>query len=264
MLSQEKIAQFNQLLANGQAPAPEDSSDFEMYKALINSQALAANSAAAPVAQATTVAPVAPVVPVNIPAAAPTPSAVTPSNGRNFSMDDLMSSAMVVDRYLKVKFGQMFIGDDIIGSDSIYVSIDLDSVVAKISIKGGNPVRYAATVDGKTCVQGGSWFEAVSDIQKIAPNARPYNCVDLPMKIAKDITAYNGSVICPAGETVGHTTSTTNWKEWLSFYRSLPDQHGVVFAKVTRKDVKKNNNQWGLLEFTYIPNDEALAQGLTA
>lgn len=277
MLTQEKINAFNLLLQQGQAPAPEDAADFEMYKAYLNSQALAQNMAQAPApapqpaaapAQANLMAPVPAAAPV--PAPAPVPAAapmMMPSNGGNYSMDDLMTNTMVVDNYLKVKYQQTFIGDSAIIDPELYVAIDLSSVVAKVSIKGGQPVKYASTTDGKTCVAGGSWVEAVADIQKLDPRARPYNCVDVPMKLLRDAHGVTGKAVAFLGTVLGHTTSTTNWKLWVEFYRSLPqevrDNGEVVYAKITREDKKKDTNSWALVKFTYISKEEANNLGLT-
>ena len=278
MLTPEKISYFNQLLQAGSVPGPEDSADWEIYKALQNSQALAQQAAtpatataggimSAPV-PASVAAPVS--APVSAPVAAPMDSAnnqpmVMPSNG-TYTMDDLMSNQMVVDNYLKVKYQQTFIGNDVVGDKEIYVSINLSNVVAKMSIKGGQPVSYASTVDGKTCISGGSWVEAVADIQKKDPKARPYNCVDLPMKIVKDVKGFTGNIVASTGTVIGHTTSTTNWKPWVDFYRNLPqevrERGEEVYVKLTRRDVSKNSNNWALVDFEYIPFEKAQELGL--
>ena len=264
MLTQEKMITFNQLIANNGTPAPEDVADFEIYKAMLNSQAMAASSAsttpqnnpnfaqpvAAPVPVPAALTPVSQPIP-----AAPIPTAV-PANGSHFTMDDLMANTMAVDKYLKVKYQQMFIGDDVIGSDSIFVRINLDNVVYKLSIKGGQPVSYASTLDGKTATTGGSWLEAVADIQKKDPKARPYNCADIPMVVAKEIKNPAGMILADEGTILGHTTSTTNWKEWVNFYQSLTDKSGEVLVKVTRKDVTKNKQQWGLITFALASENE--------
>lgn len=180
MLTPEKINYFNQLLQTGNVPGPEDSADWEIYKAYQNSQALAQQAAAqvsAPIPPAAGLmnAPVAAPVtaPVTAPVAANIPTnnvsnqaMAAPANGTSYTMDDLMSNQMVVDNYLKVKYQQTFIGNDVVGDKEIYVAINLSNVVAKLSIKGGQPVSYASTVDGKVCLSGGSWLEAVADIQK--------------------------------------------------------------------------------------------------
>lgn len=274
MLTAEKINLFNQIIANNGTPAPEDSADFEIYKAMTNSQALAASSAQQPQQMNPNFANpnqgAAPVpAPAPIPVANPLtpapvasyPSAV-PSNGSHFTMDDLMSNSMSVDKYLKVKYQQMLIGDDVLAGDSIYVTIDLDSVVYKMSIKGGNPVTYASTLDGKTCTTGGSWMEAVADVQKKDHKARPYNCADIPMVVVKKITSYTGLTLAEEGDILGHTTSTTNWKEWSNFYKSLENPHGKVLVKVSRRDVSKETNKWGLLTFAAVSKEEAATLGI--
>lgn len=270
MLTQEKIIQFNQILASNGTPAPEDAADFEIYKAMLNSQAMAtasaqpqqtnpnfANPNVAATVPATTLAPVSNPVAVPVAQAAPIPTAV-PSNGSHFTMDDMMSNSMTVDKYLKVKYQQMFIGDDVIGADHIFVRINLDNVVYKLSIKGGQPVSYASTLDGKTATTGGSWMEAVADIQKKDPKARPYNCADIPMVVAKEIKSPVGMTLADEGTILGHTTSTTNWKEWVSFYQALPEKTGEVLVKIGRKDVTKNKQQWGLITFS-LANESELA-----
>lgn len=277
MLTPEKINYFNQLLQQGSVPGPEDSSDWEIYKALQNSQALAQQQAVAPatpvsdsntfnlMSQPNIPAPLPAAMPSSVPAAANSNAMVMPSNG-TYTMDDLMSNQMVVDNYLKVKFQQTFIGNDVVGDKEIYVSINLSNVVAKMSIKGGQPVSYASTVDGKTCLAGGSWLEAVSDIQKKDPKARPYNCVDLPMCIAKEVKGFTGNTVAAVGTMIGHTTSTTNWKPWVDFYRNLPqesrDRGEEVYVKLTRRDISKNGNNWALVDFEYVPFEQARNLGL--
>lgn len=269
MLTQEKMAKFQVIMAQGGQPSPEDSADFELYKAMINSQAIA-GAAVQPQAQsmAQVLTPVSAPVPVatvpvaSVPAAT-MPTALTPTNGSAFSMDDLMSQSLVADSFLKVKYQQTFINQSVVNAPEIYVAIDMNAVTPKMSIKGGQPVKYASTVDGQTCTTGGSWMEAVADIQKLDPKARPYNCVDLPMTVVKDILAYDGSVVAPKGTVLGHTTATTNWKGYVEFYRSLPDKSAVVFVKITRKDISKNSQNWALLDFEYIPDEDAARLGLS-
>lgn len=253
MLTPEKINLFNQLIANNQTASAEDSADFEMYKALRMSQAIAERATESAVVPAPVAAPAPAVV---------MPTTVMPMNGSSFSMNDLMSNSMTADTYLKVKYQQTFVGDTAIANPELYVSINLKDIVCKMSIKGGNPVVYASTIDGKTCTSGGTWLEAVEDIKAKDPKARPYYCVDLPMKVAKDITSFTGAVVAPAGTILGHTTATTNWKNWCNFYRNLPNTEGTVFVKVTREDIKKNTNQWAVLNFEYISDEQAKALGL--
>lgn len=266
MLTAERIEIFKQLIANNQIPTnPEDNADFEIVKAMVISQA-SAGQVAQPAAVPAT-------IPVAQPATALTPAAPVrttavdtpvPSNGSSFTMEDAMKSAMAVDHYLKPKYGQMFIDNDVVNNDPIYVSIDLDSIVVKSSIKAGNPVKYYSTLNGRDCLQGGSWADIVADVQKIDPKARPYFCVDLAMKVAKSVCTFDGRIVVDAGCYLGHTTATTNWKDWSRFYSALPTHTGSVFVKLTRQDVKKDSNQWGLLNFEYVSNEVAQQLGLMA
>lgn len=268
MLTQENIVKYQQMIANGQTPtAPEELADFEVVKAMMQGQAMAAASATTNVP---TVAAPAPLTPAAATPLTPTnPAALvidmpTPSNGSLFTMEDAMRSSMAVDQYLKVKFGQTFIGDEVVSNDPIYVSIDLDSVVVKLSIKAGQPVKYFSTLNGRDCLQGGSWAEVVADMRKIDPKARPYYCVDLAMQVAKDIKAFDGHVVTKTGSSLGHTTATTNWKDWIRFYNSLPIHTGRVFVRITRQDMKKDSSQWGLLNFAYVTDEQAQSLGLVA
>lgn len=258
MLTQENIVKYQQMIAKGQTPtAPEELADFEVVKAMMQGQAMAAASATSNVPAVAAPAPLAPAPITDIPTQ-------LASNGSAFTMEDAMKSSMAVDQYLKVKFGQTFIGDEVVSNDPIYVSIDLDSVVVKLSIKAGQPVKYFSTLNGRDCLQGGSWAEVVADMRKIDPKARPYYCVDLAMQVAKDVKAFDGHVVVKAGLSLGHTTATTNWKDWLRFYNSLPTHTGRVYVRITRQDMKKDSSQWGLLNFAYVTDEDAQTLGLVA
>lgn len=261
MLTQENIVKYQNMIINGQTPTtPEEIADFEVVKAMMTGQAMAAASATPAPAQTQALAPVqalTPVEPVHTEVAP-----VVPSNGSSFTMEDAMKSSMAVDKYLKVRYGVTSISDEVVSNDPIYVKIDLDSIVVKQSIKAGNPVKYYSTLDGRTCLQGGTWVEAISDMQKIDPKARPYFCVDLAMEVAKDVKAFDGTVVASVGTMIGHTTATTNWKDWSRFYQALPTHTGSVFVRLTRQDVKKDSNQWGLVNFAYVTDEQAQALGL--
>lgn len=263
MLTAERIETFKQMLINNQSPtSPEDISDFEIVKAMVLGQAMTSTAVPTP-APATVPATVpAPTALTPAPAAAPAVPLPTPTNGNSFTMEDAMKASMAVDKYLKVKNGVTYVNNDVVSNDPIYVKINLDSVVVKQSIKAGNPVKYMSTLDGRTCLQGGSWIDAVADMQKIDPKARPYFCVDLALQLVKDVKAFDGSIIAASGEVLGHTTATTNWKDWSRFYAALPTHTGEIYARLTRQDVKKDNNQWALIEFQYVTDEQAKQLGL--
>ena len=264
MLTPEKINAFNILLANNQAPAPEDAADFEIYKAMRLSSAMAAQEAAPTVTPTPAPVPTVPAAPAPIAVKEAEPVTVfAPANGNAYSMDDLMSNTMLADKYIKVKNQQTFIGDDLIGNKELYVILNFADIRAKQTIKGGNPVKYRSTVDGRTCIDtGDTWMNAVMEIKRLAPDAKPYNCVDLTFTLLKDAVAYDGSVVAPAGTRLGHTTATTNWKKWVEFYRSLPTHEGEVIVRLSREDVQKETNKWALVNFVYVSEAEAASLGL--
>lgn len=277
MLTQEKMEEYKARIMQGinTAPTPEETADFEVVKAMMVSSTLAANVAqptaptSAPAltpAMAPALTPAMAPAPASVLAAVPSamPTAMTPSNGNAFTMEDLTSASMTADVYLKVKYQQTFIGQDVVNAPEVYVAIDLSKVILKLSIKGGNPVVYASTVNGRTATNGGSWLEAVADIQKMDPKAKPYPSADIPMSVAAPVKDFAGKTVAEVGTILGHSLSTTNWKNWKNFYDSLPVKEGIVFAKVTREDVNKNKQLWAVLKFEYVSPEIATSLGLRA
>lgn len=276
MLTQEKMKYYGELISQGvtTAPTPEESADFELVKAMLLSSQVAANVAQPQPQHAQVLTPVsAPAMspsmspsmasamaPAQAPQPAPMmamPTAMTPANGNVFTMEDLTSASMTADVYLKVKYQQTFINQDVVNAPEIFVAIDLGKVIPKLSIKGGNPVQYASTVDGRTSTNGGSWMEAIADIQKLDPKAKPYPSADIPMIVASPIRNFQGQVVAEIGTILGHSLSTTNWKNWKSFYDSLDTKEGTVWAKVTREDINKNKQTWAVLKFEKVSQEKA-------
>jgi hypothetical protein len=262
MFTAEKVANFDNLIANNQPCAPEDQADFEMYKALKLSQNLAAQSVAEPTP--TEVAASVPVTAASVPAVAKpeTISIPTPSTGF-YTMDDLISQSFSADKYLKVKHQVTSVGGEMIANKEIYGILNFSDVRVKQSIKGGNPVKYLSSLDGRTCVEtGDTWMNAITEIKRRDPNARPYSCADFTVTVAKDLVSYDGQLIAPAGTRLGHTTATTNWTNWVRFWQSLPNHDGHVYVKIVREDVKKGSNQWAILNFEYVAPETAIQLGL--
>lgn len=203
-------------------------------------------------------------------AQAPAPGAVSTVNQGNtavntysapapkLSMETVSTGAMTVDAWLKAKEFGLVVGD----SDQLFknavCSIDMTDgkgFVVKKGIKAGNPAQYWYTVDGVTCVQGGSWEAAVAKAKRIAPDAYEYRCVDLPFTLLEDITV-EGKVVCKAGQKLGYTTSTTNWKAWEEFYKACGEAavlNELVKVKLGhQRRENKANNKWGIITFELV------------
>lgn len=237
-------------------------------------QAIAAAAAAQASQSAATAAP-APAA-----AAAPGTAVATTSTGAvttavaapKMSMEDAMGSSLSVDAWMKVSEDGIKIGESpvLIDGDPIHVVINMtDGIgfVVKNAIKGGNPAQYAYTQDNVTATTGGSWEAAQAKIRSLpgASGASPYRAVDLPMRVPKDIVVSvlnkatkqpEDVVVCPAGKTLGHTTSTTNWKAWELLYREVSSKGymGQEILVNVGYEKRKNagGNTWGTLTFQLI------------
>lgn len=188
------------------------------------------------------------------------------------SMEDAMGSSLSVDCWMKVGVDGIKIGESpvLIDGEPIHVVINMTDgmgFVVKNAIKGGNPAQYAYTQDNATATTGGSWDAAMAKIRALpgASNANPYRAVDLPMRVPNDIVIpvlkkgtkeVENVVVCPAGKTIGHTTSTTNWKAWELLYRDV-NAKGFMGQEVLVNvgyEKRKNNagNEWGTLTFELL------------
>lgn len=179
------------------------------------------------------------------------------------SMDDLMASGMAVDGYIKVKYGLgISIGDDKSYFPELIVGIDMNGVAACEAIKSGNPATYDKTYDGVTNSKGGSWADTIVKHQKVDTRARPYRSADIPFTVLEDILGTSktskGQTLATVGQTLGVSLSTTNWKNWASFYSALRAQSPDVSSqkaiiKLGFED-KTNNakNEWAILTFELV------------
>lgn len=179
-----------------------------------------------------------------------------PARGVPMTMDDLMIGSMQVDAWLKVKEFGLLIGGAMKLFPNILVEINTKDVVPNNAIKFGNPAQYFKTYDMALCATGGTWAEAVRKAQMADQKARPYKSVDLPMVASEDYKDDKGNVLISAGQVLGHSTSTTNWGNWASFWKSV-QAAGLVGEVVKVKlgfEPKKNpaGNSWGVVTFELL------------
>jgi hypothetical protein len=189
--------------------------------------------------------------------AAATPAAYV-KPGKAMTMEDLAGPSINVDTWLKVKYFGLLVGDDITFFDKMTVAIDMtdgSGFVPKMAIKFGSPnTTYKNSYDGVSCVGGGSWQEALELARRVDPKAKPYRSVDIPMVLLEDLTKKDGSKF-NAGTILGHSTSTTNWRHWESFYKACVEQ-GLLNKKVKVElgcePIKKGQNEWGVVTFKLL------------
>lgn len=197
----------------------------------------------------------APVPAVPVPSAAPVaPVAVTP--GVPVSLDDLMVGSMAVDAWLKVSEFGITIGKDKTIFQTLDVLLDMTEVQGGFAIKAGqNPAKYWRSYDKVTCVTGGTWAEACATAQRIDPKAREYRTADLPFTVIEDIKNAKGEVLVASGNRLGHSLSTTGWKNFELFYRDLVRNglsRSVLKIQLGFEAKSGNGNEWGVFTYTNL------------
>lgn len=187
--------------------------------------------------------------------------AVMPVAGAKASMEDLMSGAMVVDGWLKIspdgfKAGE---GSKIFESFEFIINmVEGDGFTAQTSAKYGNsPVNYIKTYDkdlsNARTVDGKSWTAELARAAQIDPRVNPYPSADLIFKMTKDTGTMK------AGQLVGYSLSTTNFKHWVKLYRAVKEaglMGGPVIAKATHIAMAKKGNNWGEFDLQLIGSAE--------
>ena len=187
--------------------------------------------------------------PAVIPPNAP-PVAVAP-----VTMDQLMKSTIQADYWLKVNEYGLTLGksDDLI--QAILVDIDMVDIRPGFGYRAGaNPPKYWKTYDKAYGINGEPWTECLRQARIIDPSVREYPLVDLIATLVEDVKM-GKDVIARAGETIAHTTSVTNWKNFNNFYRSLEKlglEREVVRVMLGREKRSGNGNTWGVLSFSVV------------
>ena len=185
--------------------------------------------------------------------------AVSTAVPQKLSMESMSQGGMAVDKWFKVTEDGLKIGDSKLIVGGVLATIDMSEgsgFVLKFAIKGGNPAQYAYTTDMVNAVGGGSWEGAQARIRALEPKASPYRAVDLPFTLVEEVKDMGGVVVGQAGDTVGYTTSTTNWANWQQFHKEVAEA-GLLGQRVTVKLTSqarsnKNNNKWGVMAFELV------------
>lgn len=188
-----------------------------------------------------------------------------PQQSRAPSLDDLSTSSIIVDGYLKVKEFGLVVSDgkkEVLISN-LLVNIDQKEVVATTVIKMGNPATYYKTFNGITCADGATtWAEAIERGARFNPPATPYASADIPMTLLEDVKANDGSIIYEKGQRLGYSLSTTNKAAFAKYRQQLGGLDLLNDVVETRlgyeKRTNKANNTWGIVTFEALGRaDEA-------
>lgn len=259
---------ISEALSRGETACPEGvpAAKWEMSKALYLSSIQSAASQA--VSSATTSAPTSTgMVPTQVPATlgnSNVPSAYS-ANPQSFDIDSVSSGGLGnVDGYIKLAFGQTSIGDKTINNPSFKAKIVIKDVIKKLSIRTNQPVKYYSTYDGIVSSEGTSWMQVIQEVQKIAPEARPYTSYEIPMILEEPLVQMSyvnnqptTEIIMETGRVIGHTTPVTGRKPFEDVLQEIirkgmkPSDCEVV-VNISREDRNKNSQRWAVLKFDIV------------
>lgn len=188
----------------------------------------------------------------------PATSSAPTMPGQAMSLASMMTGAITVDEWLKVKEFGILVGSHNTLHDTIKVQINLAEAAVNMTLRyGQNPATYIKSYDGATCNTGGSWNDAQAKAKSIDPNARPYQSVDIPMTLLEDLKSKGGEVEAAAGVTLGYATPTTGKGNFVHLLKAVaatgnnPDDSIVVVELGFEKKVK-GSNTWGLMTFNLL------------
>lgn len=171
------------------------------------------------------------------------------------TMGNSTGIASSVDEWLKVNEDGIKVGDKKGLTDSVKVRINMvedDGFFVKQSIKWGNPINYASTYDGRVSDKGGPWGNQLQQVQAMDPRAKPFPSADIKMTLVEPLKLKD--VTIPAGTTLGHTLSMSNWGNWAEFFREVSKAEKIgqeVEVSLGAEEINgKNGYTWGVLTFS--------------
>ena len=210
----------------------------------------AAKSAAAEAPLPATTTEAAPAYdPPAVQAPTPVPAAIAP-----VTMDQVMKSTIQADYWLKVNEFGLTLGKSDELLDEVIVDMDMADVRPGFGYRAGaNPPKYWKTYDKAYGINGEPWSECLRQARMIDPNVREYPLVDFIGTLVGDVKVK--TVLAQAGETIAHTTSVTNWKNFNNFYRGLQKlnkEDEIVRVLLGKEKRSGNGNTWGVLTFDLV------------
>ena len=177
------------------------------------------------------------------------------------SAGDMMTGSFNVDVFAKVTADGIKIGDKGgLITDPFDAVIDLSEAYYYWGVKYGNPAVYQKTTNQVTSLTGQPWGQILATGAQVdgAKFKGVYRSGDIPFTLIKDVKDLKGNVVAEAGTRVGKSLSTTEWKEYEGFLRSvakagLSVDNTTVVLKVSSKSRKNPaGNSWGVLTFTLV------------
>lgn len=198
----------------------------------------------------------------NLPAVAPQTSNL-PTTAPSVS-GVLHNAGIVVDEYIYPDKAGLKVSKDMKGYlDDIEVVIDMAEVLAILSFSAelnGN-TTFLKSYNGVT-TPGGQNFQ--NECAKLArqPGTKcrgPFETVEIPMTLAKEVKDPKSSLVFDEDLEVGLTPSPTGVKEFAKFLKVLAKRDpslttdGRVRVKLVNKmRSNRNGNEWGVISFELL------------
>jgi len=176
-----------------------------------------------------------------------------PTRGAPLGVDDMLTGSLNVTAWLKVNEIGLFIGTDNTPLDKITAVLDFSAVQYCYSIKYGNPAIYEKTYDRLVSAKQRPWADVVAQAQRIDPNASEFRSADLPFEVLDDIKNKKGEILVNAGESIGHSLSTTGWKSYQTLLQQaskagLDIRAGRIVVDIEQETRKNAKGTWGVLK----------------
>lgn len=206
-------------------------------------------------------------------AQAPTTTAVSTAvaPARPVSMLEMLAEGgMSVKAYLKVDKPGFTVGSDTSNYiKELEVEFRIRDAKPFYGIRYGNPAKYLRSFDRVTETRTRRpWSDALTEAQRLDPKCKgDYRAVELPfVYLGAKALAAGGDKTVEKGETLGWTSSITNWKVWEEFIMPYFKQimagelteDALLRGKIVHEQKKDGGNTWGLVTFSGF---EVVAEG---
>lgn len=187
------------------------------------------------------------------------------TSGAPLDVDDMLSSGVSVDHWLKFSEHGIAIGDKTKPMDDLVVYLDMSEIAYCYQIKYqlNGAAKYHRSYDRVTENGGGSWMETIRQAQQIDAKAYEYRSAEIPV-VASESYSNKDGVTVNAGDRLGLTLPTTGWKPFEGFLRDLKKagvdiKTGVVRLTLGHKVMTKAGvKPWAIPQFLSFEEIDAL------
>ncbi|KGM36097.1 hypothetical protein P409_00150 [Inquilinus limosus MP06] len=170
-------------------------------------------------------------------------------------LDDFLNSGgPAVDGWIKIGESGISFGNNLTRFSGLRFRLQVAEIRYFQVVSFGNPAQYLKTADGVTCVEGGSWEQALAR----AGGKRPYESAELVFELLEDaVDPKSKQVIAASGTRWGYSTpynASQKFKKLLSEIHALgiDPRTADVELKLDGEPKARNGNQWKEIVFELV------------